>query len=88
MDDFLALRMIACGIPLEEPYLRSHLSVLMREEQKSLKSGKLPVSECYYLMGTVDPTGTLKANEVCVILYVTYSCIFFYIYCHDTQEFF
>eukprot|EP00268_Persea_americana_P063087 TRINITY_DN8145_c0_g1_i6.p1 TRINITY_DN8145_c0_g1~~TRINITY_DN8145_c0_g1_i6.p1 ORF type:complete len:976 (-),score=152.62 TRINITY_DN8145_c0_g1_i6:356-3283(-) len=68
MDDFLALRMIACGIPLEEPYLRSHLSVLMREEQKSLKSGKLPVSECYYLMGTVDPTGTLEANEVCVIL--------------------
>ncbi|XP_058074196.1 probable RNA-dependent RNA polymerase 5 [Magnolia sinica] len=68
MDDFLALRMILCGIPLDEPYLKDRLSVLMREELKSLKGGRLHASECYYLMGTVDPTGMLKANEVCVIL--------------------
>ncbi|EHA8586808.1 RNA-dependent RNA polymerase [Cocos nucifera] len=68
MDDFLVARMILCGIPLSEPYLQSRLLVLMREEMKALKEGKLPVSECYHLMGTVDPTGTLKPNEVCIIL--------------------
>ncbi|XP_073110745.1 probable RNA-dependent RNA polymerase 5 isoform X2 [Elaeis guineensis] len=68
MDDFLVARMILCGIPLNEPYLQSRLLVLMREEMKVLKEGKLPVSECYHLMGTVDPTGTLKPNEVCIIL--------------------
>ncbi|URE46877.1 RNA-dependent RNA polymerase [Musa troglodytarum] len=68
MDDFLVSRMILCGIPLDEPYLQFRLSILMREERKSLKTGKLPVTDCYYLMGTVDPTGLLKPNEVCVIL--------------------
>ncbi|XP_058074194.1 probable RNA-dependent RNA polymerase 5 isoform X2 [Magnolia sinica] len=68
LDDFLALRMILCGIPLDEPYLKAHLSVLMREELKNLKEGRLHASECYYLMGTADPTGMLKADEVCVIL--------------------
>lgn len=70
MDDFLVSRMILCGMPLDEPYLQLRLSILMREERKSLKTGKLPVMDCYYLMGTVDPTGLLKPNEVCVILYV------------------
>lgn len=86
MDDFLVLRMIACGIPLEEPYLRFRLSVLRREEQKSLKEGRLPLSDCYFLMGTADPTGTLNANEVCVILYVTYSLLFYF--SHNTCDMF
>ncbi|XP_019052370.1 PREDICTED: probable RNA-dependent RNA polymerase 3 isoform X1 [Nelumbo nucifera] len=68
MDDFLVSRMILCGIPLEEPYLQTRLSVLMREERKGLKAGKIPMSECYYLMGTADPTGMLGMNEICVIL--------------------
>ncbi|KAG6490110.1 hypothetical protein ZIOFF_051392 [Zingiber officinale] len=68
MDDFLVSRMILCGIPLEEPYMQFRLSVLMKEERKGLKAGKLPVTDCYYLMGTVDPTGLLKPNEVCVVL--------------------
>ncbi|XP_072964197.1 probable RNA-dependent RNA polymerase 3 isoform X2 [Typha angustifolia] len=68
MDDSLAARMILCGIPLNEPYLKSRLSVMMQEEKKGLMGGKVPVSECYYLMGTTDPTGTLKPNEVCIIL--------------------
>ncbi|OVA20232.1 RNA-dependent RNA polymerase [Macleaya cordata] len=68
MDDFLVPRMILCGIPIHEPYLQERLSVLMREERKSLKGGKLPLSECYYLMGTADPTGTLNKDQVCVIL--------------------
>ncbi|MCL7051044.1 hypothetical protein MKW94_021514 [Papaver nudicaule] len=68
MDDFLLARMILCGIPLGEPYLKDRLSVLMREEMKSLREGKFPMKESYYLMGTADPTGILKADEICIIL--------------------
>uniref|UniRef100_A0A1D1XGI4 RNA-dependent RNA polymerase n=1 Tax=Anthurium amnicola TaxID=1678845 RepID=A0A1D1XGI4_9ARAE len=68
MDDYLAVRMILCGIPMDEPFLQFRLSVLMAEEKKGLKEGKLPISDCYYLMGTADPTGTLKSHEVCIIL--------------------
>ncbi|KAK9101032.1 hypothetical protein Scep_024462 [Stephania cephalantha] len=68
MDDFVCSRMVLCGIPLDESYLLYHLSLLMREERKSLKGAKLPISDSYYLMGTADPTGLLKANEVCIIL--------------------
>jgi RNA-dependent RNA polymerase len=44
----------------------------MKEEKKSLKGGKIPVPESYYLMGTADPTGLLESDEVCIILYVCY----------------
>ncbi|KAH9762555.1 putative RNA-dependent RNA polymerase 3 [Citrus sinensis] len=66
--DFTSARMILSGISLDEPYLQHRLSILMKEEKKSLQAGKLPVTESYYLMGTVDPTGILKSNEVCIIL--------------------
>ncbi|KAF5481968.1 hypothetical protein F2P56_002575 [Juglans regia] len=68
MDDFCVARMILSGIPLDESYLQYHLSILMKEEKKSLARGKLHVPECYYLMGTADPTGILESDEVCVIL--------------------
>ncbi|KAF5203871.1 RNA-dependent RNA polymerase [Thalictrum thalictroides] len=68
LDDFLLTRMILCGIPLDEPYLKSRLSVVMKEENKGLKNGKIPISESYFLMGTADPTGMLKDDQVCVIL--------------------
>ncbi|KAI3881165.1 hypothetical protein MKW92_023883, partial [Papaver armeniacum] len=68
MDDFLVAKMILCGIPLGESFLKARLSVLMRTELKSLKEGKLPMNDSYYLMGTADPTGILKPNQVCVIL--------------------
>ncbi|PIA42750.1 hypothetical protein AQUCO_02000301v1 [Aquilegia coerulea] len=68
LDDFLLARMILCGIPLDEPYLKSRLSVVMKEEKKGLKIGKIPISESYFLMGTADPTGMLKDDQVCVIL--------------------
>lgn len=73
MDDFYVARMILSGIPLDESYLQYRLSILMKEEKKSLAGGKLHVSECYYLMGTADPTGILERDEVCVILYVAFS---------------
>lgn len=69
-DDFISARMILSGISLDEPYLQHRLSILMNEEKKSLQAGKLPVTESYYLMGTVDPTRILKSNEVSIILYV------------------
>ncbi|RZC81761.1 hypothetical protein C5167_044341, partial [Papaver somniferum] len=68
MDDFLLTKMILCGIPLGEPYLKERLSVLMREDLKKLKEGKLPVNDSYSLMGTADPTGILQPDQVCVIL--------------------
>ncbi|CAD5318965.1 unnamed protein product [Arabidopsis thaliana] len=68
MDDKNALQMIMAGIPLDEPYLKHYLSKLLKLEKDDLKAGKLPIDESYYLMGTVDPTGELKEDEVCVIL--------------------
>ncbi|KAI3847568.1 hypothetical protein MKX03_024353 [Papaver bracteatum] len=69
IDDFLITKMILCGIPLGEPYLKERLSVLMREDLKNLKEGKLPVNDSYSLMGTADPTGILQPDQVCVILF-------------------
>ncbi|KAL5572573.1 hypothetical protein UlMin_022170 [Ulmus minor] len=67
-DDSTLARMIACGIPLEEPYLQCCLSILMKEEKKALRGGRILVPDSYYLMGTADPTGKLEKDEVCVIL--------------------
>ena len=68
--DFNVAKMILAGIPLSEPCLQSRLSVMAESERKGLGRGRLPISESFYLMGTTDPTGILKSNEVCVILYV------------------
>ncbi|KAJ0266682.1 hypothetical protein HA466_0006360 [Hirschfeldia incana] len=68
MDEYNALRMIMLGMPLDEPHLKDQLSTLLKTQRNDLKAGKLLVTESYYLMGTVDPTGKLKQNEVCVIL--------------------
>ncbi|WVZ83865.1 hypothetical protein U9M48_030961 [Paspalum notatum var. saurae] len=68
MDDSMLERMIHSGIPLEEPYLLSRLNFMAKQEMERFREGKLPIDDCYYLMGTTDPTGTLKPKEVCVIL--------------------
>ncbi|XP_021641706.2 probable RNA-dependent RNA polymerase 5 isoform X2 [Hevea brasiliensis] len=68
MDDYMVARMLFSGIPLEESYIQYHQLILMREEKKCLKGGRIPIPESYYLMGTTDPTGTLEGDEVCVIL--------------------
>lgn len=68
MEDSISARMILSGIPLEDAYLQSRLAIMAQQERKGIKQGKLPISDCFYLMGTTDPTGKLKANEVCVIL--------------------
>ncbi|TVU21362.1 hypothetical protein EJB05_30992, partial [Eragrostis curvula] len=69
MDDSMSARMILSGIqPQDEAYLQSQLALMTKEERKGIKQGKIPIDKCYYLMGTVDPTGTLKRDQVCVIL--------------------
>ena len=68
MEDAMTERMIHSGIPLEVPYLQSRLIFMANLERKGLKEGKLPIDDCYSLMGTTDPTGKLKPTEVCVIL--------------------
>eukprot|EP01018_Ginkgo_biloba_P002643 Gb_32086 [translate_table: standard] len=67
-EDDVALRMVSCGIPLDEPYLQHRFKVFMGEEIKKLKEGKVYIDDTFYLMGTADPTGKLKPNQVCVIL--------------------
>lgn len=67
-DDFNSTKMILSGIPLDEAYLQYRLSVLAKEEINSLKKGKLHIPNSYYLMGTADPTGCLKKDQVCIIL--------------------
>ncbi|KAJ7973801.1 RNA-dependent RNA polymerase [Quillaja saponaria] len=68
LDDFQVATMILSGVPLDESYVQHHLSILQKEEFKSLKGGKLHVPDCFYLMGTVDPTKRLKRDEVCIIM--------------------
>ncbi|VAH58665.1 unnamed protein product [Triticum turgidum subsp. durum] len=69
MDDLMSARMILSGIrPEDEAYLQHQLTTMTKEEREGFKQGRLPVNQCYYLMGTTDPTGTLKPHEVCVIL--------------------
>ncbi|MED6125806.1 hypothetical protein PIB30_072109 [Stylosanthes scabra] len=67
LDDYTALHMILCGIPIEEPYVQRRLSIIAKEEMKRLKGGKIYIPDSFYLMGTVDPTGKLERNQVCVI---------------------
>ncbi|KNA02898.1 hypothetical protein SOVF_214270, partial [Spinacia oleracea] len=85
-DEFIAARMVASGIPLDEPFLKHRLSEIAKEEMKSLKGGKLPVSGSFYLMGTADPTGTLNSGEVCVILYVFFFVISPAICCYMSRR--
>ncbi|KAK2633172.1 hypothetical protein EUGRSUZ_L00426 [Eucalyptus grandis] len=65
----LRARMILSGIPLDETYLQNRLSILMNDEKKSLKGGRIHIPDSYYLMRAADPTGILKSDEVCIILY-------------------
>ncbi|XP_039690970.1 probable RNA-dependent RNA polymerase 5 isoform X2 [Medicago truncatula] len=69
MDEYNAAGMLLCGIPLDEPFMRYHLSILAKTEKNRLRAGKLYLEDCFYVMGTVDPTEShcLKPNQVCII---------------------
>ncbi|WVZ06380.1 hypothetical protein V8G54_019726 [Vigna mungo] len=41
IDEYIAAEMILYGIPLDEPFLQYHLSILAREERRKLRGGKL-----------------------------------------------
>jgi len=72
LDDSMSARMILSGIQSEdEAHLQYQLALMTKEERKGLKQGRIPIDECYYLMGTTDPKGTLKQDQVCVILYAS-----------------
>nr|KJB07221.1 hypothetical protein B456_001G008800 [Gossypium raimondii] len=68
LDELLAAKMILSGIPLDESYLQYRMSIMLNEERKGLLSGKLPITDSYHLMGTVDPSGVLESDEVSIIL--------------------
>ncbi|WVZ24017.1 hypothetical protein V8G54_002561 [Vigna mungo] len=67
IDEYIAAEMILYGIPLDEPFLQYHLSILAREERTKLRRGKLYMPECFYLMGIVDPTRCLENDQDCII---------------------
>lgn len=69
MDEYNAAGMILCGIPLDEPFLQHYLTRLVKAEKNNLRGGKLYLEDCFYVMGTVDPTANhcLKENQVCII---------------------
>ncbi|WVZ26500.1 hypothetical protein V8G54_005044 [Vigna mungo] len=67
IDEYIAAEMILYGIPLDEPFLQYHLSILAREECRKLRGGKLYMPECFYLMGIVDPTRCLENDQDCII---------------------
>ena len=72
LDDSMSARMILSGIQSEdEAHLQYQLALMTKEERKGFKQGRISIDECYYLMGTTDPTGTLKRDQVCVILYAS-----------------
>ncbi|KAA3457828.1 putative RNA-dependent RNA polymerase 5 [Gossypium australe] len=68
LDELLAAKMILSGIPLDESYLQYRMSIMLNEDRKGLLSGKLPITDSYHLMGTVDPSGVLESDEVSIIL--------------------
>ncbi|GMI94841.1 hypothetical protein like AT2G19930 [Hibiscus trionum] len=68
MDELGVAKMILSGIPLDESYLQYRMSIMLNEERKGLLGGKLPITDSYYLMGTVDPSGVLESDEVSIIL--------------------
>lgn len=80
MDDSIVTRMILSGIPIDEPYLQHRLCWMVNDERKGLMTGRLPINDCFYLMGTADPTGTLKSDEVCIILCVIIFLYFFLLF--------
>lgn len=68
MDDLISARMILAGIqPEDEAFLQYQLDIMTKEERKGFQQGKIPIDDCCTLMGTTDPTGTLKSDQVCVI---------------------
>ena len=68
MDDAMTARMLLSGIrPEDDAYLKHQLTIMVREEREGIKLGRIPIAESYNLKGTIDPTGTLKPHEVCVI---------------------
>ncbi|PHU08103.1 putative RNA-dependent RNA polymerase 5 [Capsicum chinense] len=60
--------MIMAGVSLTEPYLWCYLSSLAKEERNGLESGRLPISDTFYLTGTSRLTDTLNPQEVFVVL--------------------
>ncbi|GJP35607.1 hypothetical protein CLOM_g20104 [Closterium sp. NIES-68] len=62
------LQMLACGIPLSEPYLQDALQKRLKNAAESLEKGHVAAERSYYLMGVADPTGTLQPDQVVVLL--------------------
>ncbi|KAL3687085.1 hypothetical protein R1sor_013394 [Riccia sorocarpa] len=70
----IPLLMIAAGIPLDEPYLQRTLFDFTKGKREDLSSGRFDLPDSFFLMGTADPTGTLKRNQVAITLSEGFLC--------------
>ncbi|BBN11259.1 hypothetical protein Mp_5g10380 [Marchantia polymorpha subsp. ruderalis] len=64
----ILLMMINARIPLTEPFLHRSLLDIVKRKLEDFTTGKVNLPESFYLMGTADPTGTLKRNQVAIVL--------------------
>ena len=62
-----ASKMLLAGF-LKEPYLQQMLFTMVKVRFQDLRLGKFHVPNTFNLMGCADPSGTLKRNEVAIIL--------------------
>lgn len=63
------LRMLMSGIPMNHPYLQRNLRFITQNRILGLRKGCVPIPDCFYLMGTSDPTkGVLKRNQVAIAM--------------------
>ncbi|CAM6095349.1 unnamed protein product [Calypogeia fissa] len=58
--------MLRAGIPMNDPGLHQNLVYIIKNKFKNFAIGRVPLDGTFYVMGTADPTGTLKSNEVAI----------------------
>ncbi|CAM6088897.1 unnamed protein product [Calypogeia fissa] len=58
--------MLRAGIPMNDPGLHQNLVYIIKNKFKDFAIGRVPLDGTFYVMGTADPTGTLKSNEVAI----------------------
>ncbi|KAL8138278.1 hypothetical protein V2J09_004279 [Rumex salicifolius] len=75
-DFFISILNDFVSIPLDKSYIQWKLPILGKVALMGLKQGKLPIQGSFYVMGTVDPTGSLNSNEACIIRSASISILY------------
>lgn len=54
--------------PQKEPFLLQTLSKYESDELRSIREAKIRIPDAYNLVGVPDPTGSLPAGTICVVI--------------------